>query len=345
MAPFAAQGFEPARVALEHQHIYRLYTAAGECLARVRGRLRHRAARREAFPAVGDWVAITPPQGDGEAVIEATLPRRSRFSRKAAGDVTEEQVVAANIDVVFLVMGLDRDYNPRRLERYLLLAQESRARPYVLLSKADLVDDLATPLAEIAALAPGVAVGAVSVRDGRGIDVLRRVLAPGQTGALLGSSGAGKSTLVNTLLGEDRLATNTVRASDQRGRHTTRHRQLVPLPDGGLLIDTPGMRELQLWAVDDGAAATAATFDDIDAIAVGCHFTDCQHRSEPRCAVRVAIEDGRLDATRLESFHKLQDEARSLTARQDARERIQERAQAKTISRSLRQMYRTRDRE
>ena len=309
------------------------------------GRLLHEAAGRHALAGVGDWVAVRIRDRERTATIEAILPRRTQFSRKAAGELTEQQVVAANIDVVFLVMGLDRDYNPRRLERYLLLAQESGARPYVLLSKADLADDLETPLAEIAALAPGVAVDAVSVRDGRGIEVLRRVLAPGQTGALLGSSGAGKSTLVNTLLGEERLATNTVRASDQRGRHTTRHRQLVPLPEGGLLIDTPGMRELQLWAVDDGAAATAATFDDIDAIAVGCHFTDCQHKSEPRCAVRAAIEDGRLEASRLESFHKLQDEARSLIARQDARERIQERAQAKTISRSLRQMYRTRDRE
>ncbi len=220
------------------------------------------------------------------------MPRRTHFSRKAAGELTEQQVVAANIDVVFLVMGLDRDYNPRRLERYLLLARESGATPHVLLSKADLCDDLTAPLAEIGALAPGVALDAVSVRDGRGLDAVRPAIGPGQTGALLGSSGAGKSTLINALLGQDRLATKAVRASDSRGRHTTRHRQLVPLPGGGLLIDTPGMRELQLWAAAETADPAATSFEDIDALAAGCHFTNCRHLSEPRCAVREAVAEG-----------------------------------------------------
>jgi ribosome biogenesis GTPase len=308
------------------------------------GRLLHAAAGRRALAAVGDWVAIRTRAQERTATIEAILPRRTEFTRKAAGELTEAQVVAANIDVVFLVMGLDRDYNPRRLERYLVLARESRATPHVLLSKADLVDDVAAPLAEIAAVAPGVAVHAVSVRDGRGLAEVRAAIGPGRTGALLGSSGAGKSTLINAWLGEARLATKAVRASDSRGRHTTRHRQLVPLPGGGLLIDTPGMRELQLWAATETPDAGTA-FDDIEALAAGCHFTDCRHQSEPRCAVRGAVEAGQLDPARLDSFHKLQDEARTLAARQDARERIQQRAQAKTIAKSLRQMYRSRDRE
>ncbi|MGD9904043.1 MAG: ribosome small subunit-dependent GTPase A [Vicinamibacterales bacterium] len=340
-APHAAEGLVPARVAIEFNHLFRLYTGDGEVRAQHAGRLLHTAAGRHALAAVGDWVAIRTRPQERTATIEAVLPRRTEFSRKAAGELTEQQVLAANIDVVFLVMGLDRDYNPRRLERYLVLARESRAVPHVVLSKADLADDIPAAVAEIAALAPGVAVHVTSVRDRRGLDAVRAAIGPGRTGALLGSSGAGKSTLINALLGEERLATGHVRASDSRGRHTTRHRQLVPLPGGGLLIDTPGMRELQLWAV---AETADATFDDIDAVAAGCHFTDCRHRSEPRCAVRAAVEAGTIDAARLESFHKLQDEARSLTARQDARERIQQRAQAKMIAKSARQLYRMRDR-
>ncbi len=343
-APHAANGLAPARVAIEYNHLFRLYTGSGELQGQHAGRLLHAAAGRHALAAVGDWVAILSREQEGTATIEAILPRRTHFSRKAAGELTEQQVVAANIDVVFLLMGLDRDYNPRRLERYLLLAGESGATPHVLLSKADLCDDLTAPLAEIGALAPSVALDAVSVRDGRGLDAVRRAIGPGQTGALLGSSGAGKSTLINALLGQDRLATKAVRASDSRGRHTTRHRQLVPMPGGGLLIDTPGMRELQLWAAAETADPAATAFEDIDAVAVGCHFSNCRHLSEPRCAVREAVAQGTLDPARLESFHKLQEEARSLTARQDVRERIQERAQSKTVARSLRQLYRERDR-
>jgi ribosome biogenesis GTPase len=343
-SPHAADGSVPARVAIEFNHLFRLYTGVGELQGQHAGRLLHAAAGRGDLAAVGDWVAIRTRPQERTATIEAILPRRTHFSRRAAGEITEQQVVAANIDVVFLVMGLDRDYNPRRLERYLMLARESGATPHVLLSKADLCDDLSAPLAEIAVIAPGAALHAVSVRNGRGLAEVRQVIGAGQTGALLGSSGAGKSTLINAWLGEDRLATNAVRPSDSRGRHTTRHRQLVPLPAGGMLIDTPGMRELQLWAAADPADAPASSFDDIDALAAGCHFTNCRHLSEPRCAVRAAVEAGTLDRARLDSFHKLQDEARSLAARQDVRERIQERAQAKTVARSLRQMYRTRDR-
>ena len=340
--PYAAEGLVPARVAIEYNHLLRLYTATGDVRGQHSGKLLHEAAGRQAMAAVGDWVAISMNPGERSATIEAVLQRRSHFSRKAAGELTEQQVVAANIDVVFIVMGLDRDYNPRRLERYLVMAKESGATPQVLLSKADLSDHVEAQLEECRAAAPGVDVYAVSVRDGRGVDRVRAALRAGQTGTLLGSSGAGKSTLINQLLGHEMLATAEVRAHDQRGRHTTRHRQLVPMPGGGLLIDTPGMRELQLWTEPD---APQASFEDIEALAAGCHFTHCQHRSEPRCAVREALAEGRLDAARVESFHKLQEEARLLGAKQDVRERVQERALAKTVNRSLRQLYRSRDRQ
>jgi ribosome biogenesis GTPase len=340
--PHAAKGLVPGRVAIEFNHLLRVTTAAGDLTAQHAGRLLHEASGRHALAAVGDWVAISPSPGERAGTIEAILPRRSQFSRKVAGALTEEQVLSANIDVVFIVMGLDRDYNPRRLERYLVLAKDSGARPHVLLSKADLVETTDEPVEECRALAPGVDVTAVSVRDGRGVDTVRAAIAPGRTGALLGSSGAGKSTLINQLIGQELLATKAVRESDSRGRHTTRHRQLVLLPGGGLLIDTPGMRELQLWTAPD---APDTSFEDIEALAAGCHFTNCRHLTEPRCAVRLAVEEGRLEAARLESFHKLQTEARSLQARQDVRDRVVARAQSKTIARSLRQLYRARDRE
>ena len=340
--PHAAQGLVPARVAIEYNHLLRLYTATGDVRGQHSGKLLHEANGRQAMAAVGDWVAIRMNPGERSATIESVLQRRSHFSRKAAGELTEQQVVAANIDVVFIVMGLDRDYNPRRLERYLVMAKESGATPQVLLSKADLSAQVEAQLEECSAAAPGVDVYAVSVRDGRGVERVRTAIRAGQTGTLLGSSGAGKSTLINQLLGHEMLATAEVRAHDQRGRHTTRHRQLVPMPGGGLLIDTPGMRELQLWTEAD---APQASFEDIEALAAGCHFTNCQHRSEPRCAVREALAAGTLDAVRLESFHKLQDEARALGAKQDVRERLKERAESKTIAKAVRQLFRSRGRE
>jgi ribosome biogenesis GTPase / thiamine phosphate phosphatase len=338
-APHAERGWQPARVALEHQHIYRLYTATGECLARVRGRLRHRAEAREAFPAVGDWVAITQPMGDGDAVIEATLPRRSKFSRKAAGDVTEEQIVAANIDVVFLVSGLDHDFNPRRIERYLVTSWDGGARPVILLNKADLVaEDQARFVGEVEAIAAGTPVHLVSTRTRQGFELFDEYLAPGVTGAFLGSSGVGKSTLINTLLGEERQRTKEVREKDQRGRHTTTHRELLMLPSGALLVDTPGMREMQLW---EGNVEEA--FDDIEALADGCQFRDCRHDREPNCAVRAAVDAGTLPAARLASFHKLQQELEYQATRQDQQAQIAQKRKWKVLHKAARQMYKSRE--
>jgi ribosome biogenesis GTPase len=334
-APFAAEGLEPARVALEHTHIYRVFAAPGEYLARVSGRLRHHAEQRIDFPAVGDWVAIEPAAAGAEVTIHAVLPRSSRFSRRAAGDATEEQIVAANIDVVFLVSGLDGDYNPRRIERYLVVAWDSGATPVVVLNKSDLVDDAAAIVDEVRAAAPGVDVHAVSSRRPETLTPLRAYLGPGRTGALLGSSGVGKSSIVNQLIGQDLLRTRDVRASDSRGRHTSTARQLVMLPDHGLLIDTPGMRELQLW---ESGEAVAGAFSDIEERAAGCRFRDCQHRAEPGCAVRAAVEAGDLTAERLESFYKLAAEQAHQARQMDARAQIEEKRRGRLGAKAMRKI-------
>jgi ribosome biogenesis GTPase len=341
-APFASDGLVPARVAIEFNYIYRLYAEAGELQAQHTGKLRHEAESREQLSAVGDWVAARLSPGEATATIESVLPRRSRFSRKVAGELTEEQIVAANIDTVFIVMGLDGDYNPRRLERYLLLAYESGASPVVLLNKSDVAEHLSEDLDEIRGLAVGIPVHAISAKSHQGIEVIEGYLGAGRTGALLGSSGVGKSTLVNALIGEELLKTREVRTSDSRGRHTTRHRQLIVLPSHrGLLVDTPGMRELQLWTQNEGSRET---FDDILELAQSCHFTDCRHRDEPRCAVKQAIEEGTLAADRLDGYLKLQEELLSLETRKNVRAQIDEKRKIKTVSQSLKKLYKSRDR-
>lgn len=348
-AEHVVEGLLPARVAIEFNHLYRVLTSEGELQAQHAGRVRHRAAGRHELAAVGDWVGVRKSTSDRTGSIEIVLPRRSKFSRKVAGELTDEQVVAANIDTVFLVMGLDGDYNPRRLERYLLTSYESGATPVVLLTKADLIDDPGARVAEIASLAPGVPVHAITaivrMKNGREIppdvSIVENYLGLGRTGALLGSSGAGKSTLINALSGVARLKTAAVRASDSRGRHTTRHRQLIVLPGRGLLIDTPGMRELQLWDVAD---ATRETFADVETLAHECHFTDCRHRDEPRCAVKAAVEAGTLDEARYASYLKLQNEIRAFEAKRDIRRQIEEKRRAKAVGRAIKQIYKNRDR-
>jgi ribosome biogenesis GTPase len=329
--PHADAGFEPARVVLESTHIYRVASATGERLARVSGRLRHHAASRAEFPAVGDWVAIDAAAG-GDARIQAVLPRKSRFSRRAAGDVTEEQVVAANIDVVLLISGLDQDFNPRRIERYLLTAWDSGATPIIVLNKADLVADAEPFVEAVRPLAPGVPIVTVSARQPETMTRLRAFLTQGRTAALLGSSGVGKSSIANALAGEERLRTREVRAQDSRGRHTSTARELIALPGGGLLIDTPGMRELQLW--DTGESLPAA-FADIDALAQGCRFRDCRHTGEPGCAVARAVEEERLPALRLESYQKLQREQAFQDRQQDERAQLEQKRRSKILTRAL----------
>jgi ribosome biogenesis GTPase len=332
-APWAADGCVPGRVASEHQHLYRVLAEAGELVAAVSGRFRHEHDRRADYPAVGDWVALAPRPEERRGTIHGVLPRRSRFSRREAGEDGAEQVVAANVDTVFLAMGLDLNYNLRRLERALLLARESGARPVVLLTKTDLCDDVPGRVAEAAASASGAPVHALSPKRAEGLEALALYLAPGRTVALLGSSGVGKSTLINALLGEERQRTRDVRAKDARGRHATSHRELVPLPGGALVVDTPGMREMQLWAEE---SALPGTFAEIDALAAGCAFRDCRHVAEPRCAVRAAVAEGRLPAARLESYRKLQRELAALEARHDRAAHLEQKRKWKAIHKAAR---------
>ena len=329
-------GLIPARVGIEHNHLYRVLTADRELMAQAAGRLRHRAAGQDELPAVGDWVAVAVGAHDDKATIRAILPRRSSFSRKAAGDPTAKQVVAANIDVVLVVAGLDGDFNPRRIERYLVATADSGARAAVVLNKADLEENVALRIAEVREAAPEVPIHPTCCATGQGLRDLARYLEPGRTLALLGSSGVGKSTIINRLLGESRQKTQAVRSADSRGRHTTIHRELIAAPGGGIIIDTPGMRELQLW---DSDRALEDTFSEIDALAADCRFRDCRHRQEPGCAVRAAVSAGRLPGIRLTQYLRLEDERAHLDRRRDELARLEEKKRTKVMHRGLRKLY------
>jgi ribosome biogenesis GTPase len=318
----------PARVSAQHRGEYDVLTERGELRVRVTGRLRHEAASTAALPAVGDWVALR------EETIQAVLPRRSAFARKVAWSQTEAQVLAANLDTVFVVSGLDGDFNLRRLERYLTLAWESGASPALVLTKADLCEDVARVLFEVEQVALGVPVHVVSNVTGAGLEELSPYLAPARTIVLLGSSGVGKSTLANRLLGEELQATKEI-ADDGRGRHTTTGRQLIRLTGGALLVDTPGLREIQLWDADEGIQEA---FADVDELAADCRFNDCAHMREPGCAVQAAIDDGRLPRERLQSYRALQRELRRLALKQDARLRSEERKKWVKLTRSRRKV-------
>lgn len=313
-ADHARHGLVAARVIVQHRARYVLMGEAGEFSAEASGRLLHHALATD-LPVVGDWVAVTPLAGDGVASIQAVLPRHSQFVRRAAGSVEKPQVVAANFDVVLLTTGLDADFNLRRIERYLTAARRTGADVVVVLTKADLCEDLDARLQEVRTVALDVPVIAVSAPSGHGVDAVRAALGPGRTGVLLGMSGVGKSTLVNALMGADRQAVGEVRAIDGRGRHTTTHRELILTPDGGLILDTPGMRELGLW--DPGEGAAAETFEDIETLALSCRFRNCTHTREPGCAVQAAIAGGELSADRLDSYRKLEREAAYFERKED----------------------------
>jgi ribosome biogenesis GTPase len=322
---YAERGFEPARVVAEHRGGYYVRSRRGDRLAHARGRLREDEIIG-GMPAVGDWVAVVDATGDRFA-IEALLPRRTKVSRKTPWLKAEEHVLVANVDTVLLVTGLDQDFNPRRLERYLVAAWDSGADPVVVLTKLDVCDDPGK-LVEAEAIAVGVPVLATSSVTDEGLGELRALLRPARTFVLLGSSGTGKSTLLNRLAGRELMPTGGLR-NDGRGRHTTRHRQLLVLPGGAIVIDTPGLRELQVWEGDVDSA-----FSDIAEIGEGCRFHDCGHGPEPGCAVREALETGSLDPARWASYLKLQRELRAIEARSNAR-----------VGRELKRRWRQRARE
>lgn len=325
----ASEGRRPGRVYVEHKGMYGLLTEDGLLQGEVSGKFRYEAAGIDAFPAVGDWVIIERRLDGDRATIHAILPRKSRFSRKVAGALTQEQVVAANFDHVFIINSLNRDFNLRRLERYLTMAWESGASPVLVLTKKDLCQETADRVREVETIAFGLPVHAVSAVTGEGIDELRKYLKPGSTAVFLGSSGVGKSTLTNQLAGMEIMDVNGIREDDSRGRHTTTFRQLVVLPEGGIVIDTPGMRELQLWDADDGLTGA---FGDIDSIAESCRFKDCRHESEPGCAVKESIKAGLLPAERLESYRKLQKELFFLESKQNQAARLAGKKNDKLLS-------------
>ncbi len=314
--PYRAEGLTPGRIAVQHRGAYDVVTAEAELRAKIAPKLRRGSSVAE-LPVVGDWVAL-----DTDNVIQAVLPRRTAFSRRAAHDpasgAAREQVIAANVDVVFIAVSLGQELDRRLLERYVTLALESGARPVIVLTKADLEPDAEAVVSELAGIGGEIPVHAVATKAGIGVDGVRSYLTPGVTGALLGPSGAGKSTLVNALVGDEGLlATADVRA-DGAGRHTTIRRQLVQLPGGGLIIDNPGMREVHLWLAEGGLAEA---FEDIVELAAECRFADCSHETEPGCAVQAALADGRLAPDRWESYRALERELAELAERLARRDR------------------------
>ena len=325
----------PARVIAQQRKFWRIAGAFGECWGEASGKLRLAAEEGVEWPTVGDWVVADVREGSSALILEV-LPRRSRFVRKMAGKKIAEQVLAANVDTALLVAALDGDFNPRRVERYLAQCWESGAKPVIVLNKADACVDMSVKTTEMERIALGTDVRVISARTGQGMDGLEKFMKHGQTVVLLGSSGVGKSTIANRLLGEMQQEVQPVREGDSRGRHTTTARELFVLPGGALLMDTPGLRELQLW---DAAEGVSQTFADIDALAAECRFADCTHEGEPGCAVQAAVSAGTLDEARLENRRKLLREQEFLRRKIDPEARQAEKRRIKHLMKEVREIY------
>jgi ribosome biogenesis GTPase len=331
--PLAAEGFRAGRVALEIKNHYRLLTAEGEVPARAAGKMFHDAAGKVDMPVVGDWVAFRMNEGpEPLGRIQHNITRRTKFSRKIAGSTTAEQPVAANIDVVFIMSGLDDNFNLRRIERYLALAWESGAQPVILLNKEDLCPIKQLRHDETQAIAGAAPVLVLSALYRHGLEQLDEFLLPGRTAAMLGSSGVGKTTLLNSLFGREMGKVGEIGVAG-KGTHTTRTRKLYQLPSGAMIIDTPGMREIQLWNVDEGMADS---FADIAAIGVECRFADCHHRDEPGCAVKSAVDGGRFDRDRYENYLRMRQEVRSLESRIDRKAMLERKSRDRVMQKALR---------
>ncbi|NIR52709.1 ribosome small subunit-dependent GTPase A [candidate division KSB1 bacterium] len=333
--PFQEAGFEAGRVTIENRNRYMVVTQNGEFPAEPTGKLLFSADTSADLPKVGDWVVLSLFKDEGKAIIHNILPRRTKFSRNVAGKKTDEQIVATNIDVVFVVQSLDKNFNLRRLERYLVMVFESAAEPVIVLNKMDLCEDFREKLAEVQDVAGDVAVLPVSAKTEFGMDALKSRIHSGLTFALVGSSGVGKSTLINKLVGEDILQTHEVRDKDSKGRHTTSRRELIVLPEGGCLIDTPGMRELQLWHSDSGFTEA---FADIDDIAANCHFSDCTHTNEIKCAVLDAVDNGKLPRKRYDNYLRMQRELAHLAEKQDRASFLEKKRKDKALHRQMKKL-------
>lgn len=318
---YQQQGYEAGRISAVFGQLYQIFTKEGEILGELSGKMRYEITNQIEYPAVGDWVVLSLRPGEGRGSIHGILPRRSKLSRKVAGKLTEEQVFATNIDYIFLVNALNQDFNLRKIERFLIMAWDSGANPVIILSKADLCVDVEEKVKQVETVALGVPVHVISIVENQGIDDLKKYLKRGSTTVMLGASGVGKSTLINYFSGENLMETQSIREGDDKGRHTTTHRQLVALPEGGLIIDTPGIREMQLWNANEGIYDA---FEDIEALRRECFFKDCNHGKEPGCAVKKALREGTLDGTRLKNYIKLQRELKFIQKKQAQIERLKE---------------------
>jgi ribosome biogenesis GTPase len=331
------EGLSIARVIAEHKGRYTIALNDAELSAEITGKMMFEAVTRKDYPAVGDWVAVQAFDADSPSIIHHILPRTTVLSRKTSGKEMEEQIIAVNMDIVFIVQGLDKNFNLRRLERFLVIASQSGATPVILLSKSDLVpeEELTQILADVRDIAKKAAVLSYSAKTQAHLDEVRRLIKDDSTVCFLGPSGAGKSTLINRLIGREKLFTQEVREEDSRGKHTTTHRELIRLAGGGSVIDTPGLREIGLWEVDN---SIDSTFTDIIDLGLTCKFTDCTHTHEPGCAVRAAIEAGSLEEGRYASFVKLQKEADFIASKTDITKQQERKAREKKMGKAIKEI-------